>query len=107
MEIFEADPYFLRVWMNEETGKGKGLRDGDKVWIESLIAKIEGRVKLSQAIHPQVVAIAHAQGSWATNPFAKKGINYASLIPLEWKEGVNPLVGSQEWCTRVKLTKRE
>ena len=49
----------------------------------------------------------NGSGSWATNPFAKKGINYASLIPLEWEEGVNPMVGSQEWCTRVKITKRE
>ncbi len=105
-EIFEADPYYLRVWMNEETGRKKGLRDGDKVWVESMIAKVDGRVKLSQAIHPQVIGIAHGQGSWATSPFARKGINYASLIPLEREEHVNPLVSSQEWCTRVKVTKR-
>jgi anaerobic selenocysteine-containing dehydrogenase len=104
-EVYEADPYFLRVWMNEETGKKKGLRDGDKVWIESLVGKAEGRVKLSQGIHPEVTAIAGAMGAWATNPFAKKGINYASLIPLKWEEQVNWL-GNHDWCTRVRVTKR-
>ncbi len=101
-EIYEADPYFLRVWMNEDTAKKKGLKDGQKVWIESLVAKAEGRVKLSQGIHPQVAAIAGAMGAWATNPFAKKGINFASLIPLG-RDQLNWL-GSHDWCTRVRLT---
>jgi anaerobic selenocysteine-containing dehydrogenase len=104
-EIFEADPYFLRVWMNEDTGKEKGLSDGDKVWLESTVTKVEGRVKLSQGIHPQVVGVAGASGAWATNPFAKKGINFASLIPLKWNEQVN-WVGNHDWCTRVRVTKR-
>ncbi|MEE8325589.1 MAG: molybdopterin dinucleotide binding domain-containing protein, partial [candidate division NC10 bacterium] len=105
-EVFEADPYFLKIWMNEETGKKKGLRDGDKVLIESLVHKTEGRVKLSEAIHPDAVGIAGAQGSWATSPFAKKGINYASLIPMDRETHINPMLCSHEWCTRVKITKQ-
>ena len=104
-EVFEADPYFLRLWIHEETGKRKGLRDGDKVWIESSMAKLEGRVKLSQTVHPQVVAIGGAGGSWATSPLAKKGINFASLLP-QTPEQINPMLCNLDWCTRVRLTAR-
>ena len=104
-EVYEADPYLLRIWMNEETGKKKGLRDGDKVWLESTLAKVEGRVKLSQAIHPQAAAFHGGQGSWATNPVARKGINFATLIPLEREVHLNQVLCDHEWHTRVKVTK--
>ncbi len=103
-EVYEADPYFLRAWMNEETGKRMGLRDGEKVWIESTVNKVDARVKLSETVHPRVVAIGGAQGSHATNPFAKKGISYASLLPQQ-PENINPMLCNLEWCTRIKVTK--
>ncbi len=81
-----------------------GLRDGEKVSIESTVNKVEARVKLSETVHPRVVAVGGAQGSHATNPFAKKGINYASLIPQQ-PEHINPMLCNLEWCTRIKVTK--
>jgi anaerobic selenocysteine-containing dehydrogenase len=65
-----------------------GLRDGQEAWIESPFGKLRTRIKLSEGIHPRVVAIAWGQGhtsygKWqkgiGNNPNAILGVDFDGL----------------------------
>ena len=56
------------VEINSETAKTLKLRDGQAVWVESSFQKIKARVKLSEGVHPEVVAIPSGQGHSGASP---------------------------------------
>lgn len=106
MDIAEQDPYHLSVMMNEKTAKSKGLRDGEAVWLESRLAKAEARIKVSQGIHPQTVAVSQGFGRMTKHPVALgKGVKYNPHLPIELSYS-GMLGGSMETAARVKIYKR-
>ena len=76
------------VKINSETGRSLKLRDGQWVWVESAFQKIKVKVKFSEGVHPEVVAIPSGQGhssygKWqkgiGANPNEILGVDYDAL----------------------------
>jgi anaerobic selenocysteine-containing dehydrogenase len=76
------------VKINSETAKTLKLRDGQMVWVESPFQKIKAKVKFSEGVHPDVVAIPSGQGhssygKWqrgiGVNPNEILGVDYDTL----------------------------
>jgi anaerobic selenocysteine-containing dehydrogenase len=74
--------------MNADAARKLGLKNGGFVWVESASGKIKAKVKFSEGIHPEVVAVAtgqghHSYGKWQTgigvNPNEIIGSDYDSL----------------------------
>ncbi len=65
-EIFHENP----LWINEQTAGSLGLADGQKVNIHSRNGNAVVIVRLTQAVHPEVVSIATGLGHWACGRFA-------------------------------------
>ncbi|MFC1822244.1 molybdopterin-dependent oxidoreductase [Thermodesulfobacteriota bacterium] len=102
-EMSRSNPYTYTVVMNEEMGKKKGIEEGDVVAVENKQGdKIEGRVSLSQLVHPNVLGIV-GMGGWAEGrPIAKgKGLNHNALLRVTYKD-LCPVTGSFEISARVK-----
>ena len=57
--------------INEKTAQKLGLREGEKVEIDSKGMKAIVSVHLTQSVHPEVVAIARDLGHWAYGNAAK------------------------------------
>lgn len=55
LEVAERDPYIGYILMNTVTARHKGLIDGQRVCIESPHGCMEGVLKCTQTIHPEVV----------------------------------------------------
>ena len=107
MDIAEHDPYHLFIMMNKKTAEQKGLRDGDPVWLTSRLAKTEGRIRATEGIHPDTVAISQGFGRMSRHPVAfGKGIKYNPHLPIELSYS-GMLGGSMETAARVKVYKRE
>jgi len=107
-EMSSNNPYTYNIVMNMETAKKKGINDGDNICVEAPWGyKVTGRVKLIQAIHPQVMAIV-GLGSFAKGrPIARcKGVNFNALLKGDYKH-ICPIVGSIEESVRVKVYKAE
>jgi len=106
MEIAERDPYQLAVTVNKQTAQRRGIKDGDMVWVESRVAKAEARVKLSQGIHPEVIAISGGYGRWINYPVAKdKGVVYTKFFPIDL--GYSGMIGgSMEAAVRVRVHRK-
>jgi molybdopterin-containing oxidoreductase family iron-sulfur binding subunit len=76
------------VEINSETAKMLKLRDGQLVWVESAFQKIRAKIKLSEGVHPDVIAIPFGQGhtsygKWqqgiGVNPNEILGVDYDTL----------------------------
>jgi anaerobic selenocysteine-containing dehydrogenase len=107
-EMSSINPYAYNIVMNGETAKNKGIKDGDAICVENHWGdKVTGRVKLTQAAHPQVMAIV-GLGSWAKGmPVAQgKGVNFNELLRADHKH-MCPILLAQEVAVRVKAYKVE
>jgi len=107
VDIADRDPYHLYIMMNRDIAEKKGLQDGADVWLESRLAKVPGRVRLSEGIHPKTVAVSQGFGRWTKHPVAKgKGIQYNPHLSIKLSYS-GMLGGSMETAARVKIYKRE
>ena len=108
-EAAQLDPYSYTIAINADVGRSKGLRDGALVTVETETGrKVQGRVKLTQGIHPEGLGIAACAGHWAQGmPMAKgKGIAYNELLEIDWNH-VSPVNLNLDLCARVKVTLAE
>ncbi len=108
-EAARLDPFSYNIAINNETGRQKGLAQGDQVWVENEKGrKVKGRVRLTEAIHPEGLGIAALCGHWSDGlPVAKdKGVFYNDLLELDW-EHMNPVTLSLDLCAKVKVTRVE
>jgi anaerobic selenocysteine-containing dehydrogenase len=102
-EMSASNPYTYNIVMNQEMAEKKGIEDKDIICVESHWGdKVEGRVKLSLLIHPNVLGVV-GLGGWAKGrPIAKgKGVNFNALLRSDYKH-MCPVVGSLEIVSRVK-----
>ena len=107
MDLAQDDPYHLKVMINTETARQRGLQDNDPVWLESRLYRSKARVKLSEGIHPRTVAISQGFGRLSGHPVARgQGVEYNPHLPLELSYS-GFLGGSMETAARVKVLKRE
>ncbi|MFC1955146.1 molybdopterin-dependent oxidoreductase [Chloroflexota bacterium] len=104
----KENPYIYNWVMHEETAKKKGINEGDMICVENLQGnRVEGRVKLSKLIHPNVVG-ALGLGCWAKGkPIAQgKGVNFNVLLRSDHKR-ICPITSSFETGARVKACRVE
>jgi anaerobic selenocysteine-containing dehydrogenase len=89
------------VEVNRETAKTLKLREGQVVWVESPFQKIKARVKFSEGVHPEVVAIPLGQGHYSYGKWQKGiGVNPNEIIGVDY----DPISGQAAFFnTRVKV----
>lgn len=124
-EIYHDNP----AWLHPETAELFGINDGDQVRIRSEINEIVTKVRVTEGIHPRVIAISNHCGHWQWGRFATAGKYPNPLAGSEqdaldsdikriwWKEnGVHPnwiipnrgdpLGGMQRWMDTVVTVER-
>jgi len=107
-KIASRNPYTYNINMNVETGREKGIKDGDTICLENHWGdKVTGTVKLTQLVHPKVVAIC-GLGSWAKGaPISRgKGVNPNALIRQD-QHHFCIISSSVEPTVRVKAYKKK
>ncbi|HZK44243.1 MAG TPA: molybdopterin-dependent oxidoreductase, partial [Syntrophomonadaceae bacterium] len=103
------NPYFNVLMMNTETAKAKGLKSGDMVVIEcSEDRSIEGKLLVTELIHPEAVGIGGAHGRM--HKALGKGANsktlfYNKLLVPDLMR-MDPVTTSIEGTVNVKVTKK-
>ena len=95
------------ILINAETARSKGLKDGDKVVVESQYGgKLEGPVMTTLLIHPKVLGFPGNFGRRAMflGPKTREGLNYNQLLSAE-DGNFDPVAGGIEITAAVKLSK--
>ncbi|MBI2907968.1 MAG: molybdopterin-dependent oxidoreductase [Chloroflexi bacterium] len=89
--------------MNPATAQKYGISDGAMVYVESEVGRVRAKAKLSEGIHPEVVAMCFGQGHWAYGQSAKgKGANPNEITGVMYEH----ITGMAAYFnTRVKVYK--
>lgn len=77
LELVEQRLEHLRVQINSETAKQRGIKDEDEIWIESAYSRVKGRAKLREGLRPDTIVLHGTFGHWAT-PLAR---DYGESLP--------------------------
>lgn len=92
-EIYHDNPALI----NPATAQKRGIKEGDRIKVRSEVGEIVTKARVTEGVHPQVIAISHHLGHWEYGEFAsgKKGATGHTCIPdchrKWWKEtGVHP-----------------
>ena len=81
---------------------------GDAIRIESETGRcVEGRVCLSEAIHPEGLGIAAMAGHWAKHmPIAQgKGVFFNELLKVDREHESSQNLNLRDLCAKLKVTK--
>lgn len=117
-EIIHENP----LWINPLTAQSLGLSNGERVKVSSAVGNFIVKIRFSQGVHPQVLALSEGLGHWSLGNIAqarKVKTNDFDTHLLWWEKegnGVNPnkvillnfdpLAGGVGWNdTKVTLTK--
>ncbi|MDO8691927.1 MAG: molybdopterin dinucleotide binding domain-containing protein, partial [Dehalococcoidia bacterium] len=104
-EAATMNPYSYTITVNTDTAQKKGIRDGDLIYVESAKGRrIQGKVKLSQGIHPEGLAVAACAGHWSKNqPIARgKGVFFNDLLELDL-DHADPVNMNLDVCVKVRM----
>jgi molybdopterin-containing oxidoreductase family molybdopterin binding subunit len=104
IEVSVCNPYWTAVQIHEEAARKRGIKDGDKIVVESKAGKVIGVARVTQAIHPNVIAISGIYGLWAHPVSRNVGVHFNTLIPGEMEYN-NPLSCDLEHHVAVKVYK--
>jgi phenylacetyl-CoA:acceptor oxidoreductase len=93
------------VMMHPSTAEKRGIKHGDKVWIESPLGRVEGTAFLREGIRPDCILVEGQFGQWVT-PLAKDfGIPCSNpLMPLNYE--TTDAGGSAQDLVKVKVYKK-
>ena len=85
-EISRGERYSYFICINTATARKKGIEDGDAIEVEGADGgSIRGHARLTEGVHPEVLAVANNGGHWAKGmPFARgKGVFFNQLLPMD------------------------
>lgn len=107
-EIYVKDPWESVILVNRKTAERKGLKDADKVVVESRYGKIEGRLRISELMHPDAVGVggSYGLGTKQSNPLNRLGPNFNALLSIDAKT-FDHVSGGQDTAPAVRLYKKE
>lgn len=100
-------PEVNSILINRGTARAKGLKDGDRVIVESQYGgRQEGVILTTELLHPKALGFPGNFGRKAMllGPKAREGLNYNQLLSAE-DGNFDPVIGAIEITSAVKLTK--
>ena len=106
-ELGEYNPYAYYIMINRKIAKTRGIKDFDRIRLQTKEGySVEGLVKVTDCVHPEVVGIAGAFGHWAKGlPTARgKGVHFNRLLP-NTLERMDMLTSAVDCCVKVKVIK--
>jgi anaerobic selenocysteine-containing dehydrogenase len=95
------------ILINRGTARAKGLKDGDRVIVESQYGgRQEGVILTTELLHPKALGFPGNFGRKAMllGPKAREGLNYNQLLSAE-DGNFDPVIGAIEITSAVKLIK--
>jgi molybdopterin-containing oxidoreductase family molybdopterin binding subunit len=103
-DLAQHHPWAYRVLIHQEVAREKGINDGDWIEITSSKTKAKARAKLTECIHPEVVALAGTFGHWAKGmPLAKdKGVHFNAFVNYS-QECIDTVSSALDACVKVRV----
>jgi anaerobic selenocysteine-containing dehydrogenase len=91
-ELYHRNP----AWINPATAAARGVADGDAITVTSAVGSINTTARITEGIHPDVIAISNHCGHWAYGEYASLEETHSHVCEpncqqIWWNEnGVHP-----------------
>lgn len=108
-ELSERHVTALYATLNSQTARRLGIMDEEEVEFVGVNGYTSpGRVRISECVHPDVIAIASCFGHWSRGqtPTGENGLNFNSFVPLNIR-GMEMLSGDYDHCALVTIRKSQ
>ncbi len=93
------------IVINAKAARARGIKEGDKIWLESPTGKVSGQAVLSEGIRPDTILIACNFGQWQTPVACDTGrVSMNALVPINY-EWTDHLTGSMQSTIKAKVYK--
>lgn len=108
-EVAGHSPYYGKLILNTERAEAKGLKDGDRVYVENQHGVKIGPVpvKTSETIHPDAAGVAggHSRKAFGMDPVNHTTpVSWNRLVPIAWRT-IDPVSGAIEISPLIRITK--
>jgi thiosulfate reductase/polysulfide reductase chain A len=98
LELKPSAPFIL----HPDTAVRHGIADGDEIIVESPHGQIQGKVKLSKRMHPEVIGLQHGFGHTAMGRRARgRGCSDSVLRPTK-EDTLSGMALHKEACVRIR-----
>lgn len=104
-EVIEREPTHMGILINAETARRKGIRDGDRIEVESPWDKVQGVAKVIQEIHPEVLGFSNGITRWASHPVERRMKSHFNRLLPSTLEFTDLVSGALESAVKVKVRK--
>lgn len=74
-----------------KTARAKGIKNGDRIRVQSPFGEVIGKASVIEEIHPQVIGMSNGISRWANHPVEKKtNTHFNRLLPadVKWTDGM-------------------
>ncbi|MBI5183190.1 MAG: molybdopterin-dependent oxidoreductase [Nitrospinae bacterium] len=122
-KLLSEDYHSNPAWINPNTADKLGIKDGDEIEVRSTVGKIVTKAKVTNGIHPSVLAISHHCGHWeygryASGNKAPEARDDDIDLKFKWWTGngetpnwvipnsPDPISGQQRWMDTVVKVRR-
>ncbi len=106
-EVRNRDRYETYIHINSKTAADKGLKDEQQVVVESRYGRTQGRLRVTELIHPEVLGIPGNYGGPGgkkfLNPLMPKGAWFNALLTADEENHIDPITGGIEISPKVKI----
>ena len=65
-ELYHTNP----AWLNPKTAAARGIKDRDKIKVTGALGSVVTRARVTEGVHPGVIAISNHCGHWAYGEYA-------------------------------------
>jgi len=94
------------VMLNAAAARRRGIREGDPIWVESPLGRVQGRAVLREGVRPDVAVALQQFGHWATPVARDLGVpNLNALAPIAL--ALTDATGSGADLVRVRVYRAE
>ena len=105
MDLAERNGKIFNVGIHPDTARRKGLRDDQKVYLETRWGRRqEALLRVTEGVHPQVVSVPGILGRWITGnqKVRNKGVHFNSLIKYSFDQ-IDTVSAALDSCVKVKI----
>lgn len=87
----------IRLWMNRRRAEQLGIKDGDRVRLQSLVGEGKIRVKLTEGLHPSAVWLPSGYGIFSKHleTAFDRGLSYNDFLPTLFDPAVGHCMASE------------
>ncbi len=103
VEVAGNRPDVTYVWINSETRRRKGIKNGDRIRITSKYSSVEGVAWLTEGVHPEAVMMSQAGRPHIKSRYKISTAPMFNELVRADLSNIDPISGAYETEVRVKV----